>query len=174
MPLCFWDDTNQEKYKKSYFSKFNKVWSHGDWVTEKSSGGIIVHGRSDSTLNKSGVRIGTSEIYSAIKDLSYVEDSLIIHLDNTDKNSLILFVKSNMLIKKDELKAIIRQKCSPRHVPDLIFQTPDIPYTISGKKVEVPIKKILSGLDQKDSVSKDSLKNPESIDWFREFYKNQL
>ena len=82
MPLCFWDDKNQEKYKKSYFSKFNKVWSHGDWVTETSSGGIIVHGRSDSTLNRSGVRIGTSEIYSAIKELSYVEDSLIIHLDN--------------------------------------------------------------------------------------------
>ena len=174
MPLCFWDDKNQEKYKKSYFSKFNKVWSHGDWVTETSSGGIIVHGRSDSTLNRSGVRIGTSEIYSAIKELSYVEDSLIIHLDNVGKNSLILFVKSNMLIKKDELKATIRQKCSPRHVPDLIYQTPDIPYTISGKKVEVPIKKILSGLDHKDSVSKDSLKNPESIDWFLEFYKNQL
>ena len=99
---------------------------------------------------------------------------LIIHLDNVGKNSLILFVKSNMLIKKDELKATIRQKCSPRHVPDLIYQTPDIPYTISGKKVEVPIKKILSGLDHKDSVSKDSLKNPESIDWFLEFYKNQL
>ena len=174
MPLCFWDDKNQEKYKKSYFSKFNKVWSHGDWVTETSSGGIIVHGRSDSTLNRSGVRIGTSEIYSAIKELSYVEDSLIIHLDNVGKNSLILFVKSNILIKKDELKATIRQKCSPRHVPDLIYQTPDIPYTISGKKVEVPIKKILSGLDHKDSVSKDSLKNPESIDWFLEFYKNQL
>ena len=174
MPLCFWDDKNQEKYKKSYFSKFNQVWSHGDWVTETSSGGIIVHGRSDSTLNRSGVRIGTSEIYSAIKDLCYVEDSLIIHLDNADKNSLILFVKSNMLIKKDELRATIRQKCSPRHVPDLIFQTPDIPYTISGKKVEVPIKKILSGLDHKDSVSIDSLKNPKSIDWFREFYKNQL
>ena len=174
MPLCFWDDKNQEKYKKSYFSKFNKVWSHGDWVTETLSGGIIVHGRSDSTLNRSGVRIGTSEIYSAIKDLSYVEDSLIIHLDNADKNSLILFVKSNMLIKKDELRATIRQKCSPRHVPDLIYQTPDIPYTISGKKVEVPVKKILSGLDHKDSVSKDSLKNPGSIDWFLEFYKNQL
>ena len=79
-----------------------------------------------------------------------------------------------MLIEKDELRTTIRQKCSPRHVPDLIYQTPDIPYTISGKKVEVPVKKILSGLDHKDSVSKDSLKNPDSIDWFLEFYKNQL
>jgi acetoacetyl-CoA synthetase len=174
MPLYFWNDKNHEKYKNSYFSKFNGVWTHGDWVTETENGGIIVHGRSDSTLNRSGVRIGTSEIYSSVENLNYVDDSLIIHLDNVDKNSLILFVKSNKLIKKDELKATIRQKCSPRHVPDLIFQTPDIPYTISGKKVEVPIKKILSGLDHKDSFSKDSLKNPECINWYVEFYKNQL
>ena len=172
MPVFFWNDNNDEKYKKSYFSKFNKIWNHGDWVTETLNGGIIVHGRSDSTLNRFGVRIGTSEIYSAIKDLYYVEDSLIIHVDDSNKNKLILFVKSSSKINYDELKSVIRLKCSPRHVPDLFFQTPDIPYTISGKKVEVPIKKILMGKNQNDVVSKDSLRNPKSLDWFVEFYEN--
>ena len=172
MPVFFWSDINDEKYKKSYFSKFNKIWNHGDWVTETLNGGIIVHGRSDSTLNRFGVRIGTSEIYSAIKDLYYVEDSLIIHVDDSNKNKLILFVKSSSKINYDELKSVIRLKCSPRHVPDLFFQTPDIPYTISGKKVEVPIKKILMGKNQNDVVSKDSLRNPKSLDWFVEFYEN--
>ena len=172
MPVFFWNDINDEKYKKSYFSKFNKIWNHGDWVTETLNGGIIVHGRSDSTLNRFGVRIGTSEIYSAIKDLYYVEDSLIIHVDDSNKNKLILFVKSSSKINYDELKSVIRLKCSPRHVPDLFFQTPDIPYTISGNKVEVPIKKILMGKNQNDVVSKDSLRNPKSLDWFVEFYEN--
>ena len=172
MPVFLWDDRNYEKYVNSYYSKFNQIWNHGDWVTETKNGGIIVHGRSDSTLNRFGVRIGTSEIYSAISDLDFVEDSLIIHLDNNKENSLILFVKSLLKIDFNILKSVIRQKCSPRHVPDLIFKTPDIPYTISGKKVEVPVKKILRGANINDVVSKDSLRNPSSLDWFVEFYKN--
>ncbi len=174
MPVFLWDDRNYEKYVNSYYSKFNQIWNHGDWVTETKNGGIIVHGRSDSTLNRFGVRIGTSEIYSAISDLDFVEDSLIIHLDNNKENSLILFVKSLLKIDFNILKSVIRQKCSPRHVPDLIFKTPDIPYTISGKKVEVPVKKILRGANINDVVSKDSLRNPSSLDWFVEFYKNYL
>ena len=172
MPVFFWNDKNDEKYRNSYFSKFNKIWNHGDWVTHTLNDGIIVHGRSDSTLNRFGVRIGTSEIYSAIKDLSYVDDSLIIHLDDSNNNKLILFVKSISEIDNDELKSVIRQKCSPRHVPDLIFKIPDIPYTISGKKVEVPVKKILMGKNPNDVVSSDSLRNPKSLDWFVKFYKN--
>ena len=172
MPVFFWNDKNDEKYRNSYFSKFNKIWNHGDWVTHTVNDGIIVHGRSDSTLNRFGVRIGTSEIYSAIKDLSYVDDSLIIHLDDSNNNKLILFVKSISEIDNDELKSVIRQKCSPRHVPDLIFKIPDIPYTISGKKVEVPVKKILMGKNPNDVVSSDSLRNPKSLDWFVKFYKN--
>ena len=174
MPVFFWNDNNDEKYRSSYFSKFNKIWNHGDWVTQTVNDGIIVHGRSDSTLNRFGVRIGTSEIYSAIKDLSYVDDSLIIHLEDNNMNKLILFVMSISKIDDYELKSVIRQKCSPRHVPDLIFQTDDIPYTISGKKVEVPIKKILMGQNPNDVVSKDSLRNPKSLNWFEKFYKNYL
>ena len=171
MPVFFWSDPENKKYKESYFSKFDMIWNHGDWVTETREGGIIVHGRSDSTLNRSGVRIGTSEIYSAIKDLTFVQDSLIIHLDNFE-NKLILFVKSDFIINHQELKSVIRSKCSPRHVPDLILKCEDIPYTISGKKVEVPIKKILLGYSVDNVVSRDSLRNPETIDWFVDFYEN--
>lgn len=174
MPVFFWNDNNDEKYRNSYFSKFNKIWNHGDWVTQTANDGIIVHGRSDSTLNRFGVRIGTSEIYSAIKDLDYVDDSLIIHLDHTNEDKLILFIKSISEINHGELKSVIRQKCSPRHIPDLIYQSDDVPYTISGKKVEVPVKKILMGKNPNDVVSKDSLRNPKSLDWFVEFYKNYL
>ena len=172
MPVFLWNDKGYKKYANSYFSKYNQIWNHGDWVTETKKGGIIVHGRSDSTLNRFGVRIGTSEIYSAISDLDFVEDSLIIHLDNKKENSLILFVKSFIEIDFNKLKYVIRQKCSPRHVPDVIYKIPDIPYTISGKKLEVPIKKILTGENIKDVVSKDSLRNPSALDWFVEFYKN--
>ena len=172
MPLYLWNDKDFINYRKSYFSKFHNIWNHGDWVTQTLSDGIIVHGRSDSTLNRSGVRIGTSEIYSSIKDLSYVDDSLIIHLDSRNDNKLILFIKSFSKIDDKEIKSLIRINCSPRHVPDFIFQTPDIPYTLSGKKVEVPIKKILKGDNPSNVISKDSLKNPKSIDWFVKFYEN--
>ena len=172
MPVFLWNDHNNLKYKQSYFSKFDNIWNHGDWVTMTINQGIIVHGRSDSTLNRSGVRIGTSEIYSAIKDLNYVEDSLIVHIDHIKDDKLILFVKSISKLKQEGLITLIRKKCSPRHVPDLIFECPDIPYTLSGKKVEVPIKKILMGENSNDVVSKDSLKNPESLNWFVDFYEN--
>ena len=172
MPVYLWNDQDNLKYKQSYFSKFDNIWNHGDWVTMTNNEGIIVHGRSDSTLNRSGVRIGTSEIYSAIKYLNYIEDSLIVHIDHSTEDKLILFIKSNSKINNNELITLIRKKCSPRHVPDLILSCPDIPYTISGKKVEVPIKKILMGDNCNDVVSKDSLRNPESLTWFIKFYEN--
>ena len=171
MPLYFWNDPQNIKYKSSYFSKFKNIWTHGDWVTETKKGGFIVHGRSDSTLNRSGVRIGTSEIYSAVQTIDRVEDSLIIHIDQ-QKDILILYIKSPQEISKNQLISVIRDKCSPRHVPDLIYSVPDIPYTLSGKKVELPIKKILMGEDSSKVISKDSLRNPESIKWYENFYEN--
>jgi len=171
MPVFFWNDPQNIKYKSSYFCKFKNIWTHGDWVTETQNGGFIVHGRSDSTLNRSGIRIGTSEIYSAVQTIDSVEDSLIIHID-LQKDKLILFVKSPQKISKNHLVSVIRDKCSPRHVPDLIYKAPDIPYTLSGKKVELPIKKILMGQDSLKVISKDSLKNPESIKWYEDLYEN--
>ena len=130
-----------------------------------------MHGRSDSTLNRSGVRIGSSEIYSTLENLDYINDSLVIHLDS-EIDKLLLFIQTRSKINKDDIKRIIRDKCSPRHVPDLIFEVPQIPYTISGKKVEVPIKKLLMGYNSNLALSLDSLRNPESIDWFIDFYSN--
>ena len=174
MPLNLWDDPNFNKYLKSYFSKYQNIWNHGDWVTEKNNGGFIVHGRSDSTLNRFGVRIGSSEIYSLIEKNEYIEDSLIIHLDSHSNDLLILFIVSKYKFDTDQIKKQIKKNRSPRHVPDKIYDCPEIPYTISGKKLEVPIKKILNGENPNNVLSLDSLKNPETIDWFIDFRKKEL
>ncbi len=174
MPLNLWDDPNFNKYLKSYFSKYQNIWNHGDWVTEKNNGGFIVHGRSDSTLNRFGVRIGSSEIYSLIEKNEYIEDSLIIHLDSHSNDLLILFIVSRYKFDTDQIKKQIKKNRSPRHVPDKIYDCPEIPYTISGKKLEVPIKKILNGENPNNVLSLDSLKNPETIDWFIDFRKKEL
>ena len=174
MPIHLWDDDDFNKYLKSYFSKYQNIWNHGDWVTEKNNGGFIVHGRSDSTLNRFGVRIGSSEIYSLIEKNENVEDSLIIHLDSIENDLLILFIVSRDKFDSDQIKKHIKENRSPRHVPDKIYCCPAIPYTISGKKLEVPIKKILNGENPNNVLSLDSLKNPESIEWFINFRKKEL
>ena len=174
MPIHLWDDHDFNKYLKSYFSKYQNIWNHGDWVTEKNNGGFIVHGRSDSTLNRFGVRIGSSEIYSLIEKNENVEDSLIIHLDSIENDLLILFIVSRDKFDSNQIKKHIKDNRSPRHVPDKIYCCPAIPYTISGKKLEVPIKKILNGENPKNVLSLDSLKNPESIEWFINFRKKEL
>ena len=174
MPIHLWDDHDFNKYLKSYFSKYQNIWNHGDWVTEKNNGGFIVHGRSDSTLNRFGVRIGSSEIYSLIEKNGNVEDSLIIHLDSIENDLLILFIVSRDKFDSDQIKKHIKENRSPRHVPDKIYCCPAIPYTISGKKLEVPIKKILNGENPNNVLSLDSLKNPESIEWFINFRKKEL
>ena len=174
MPIHLWDDHDFNKYLKSYFSKYQNIWNHGDWVTEKNNGGFIVHGRSDSTLNRFGVRIGSSEIYSLIEKNENVEDSLIIHLDSIENDLLILFIVSGDKFDSNQIKKHIKDNRSPRHVPDKIYCCPAIPYTISGKKLEVPIKKILNGENPNNVLSLDSLKNPESIEWFINFRKKEL
>lgn len=171
MPVCLWGDDQFIRYQKSYFSKFKNVWHHGDWATETEHGGIIIHGRSDATLNRYGVRIGTSELYNALATIKNIDDSLVIHLTNDNAEQLILFVKTQETLDMDHIKKQIRSQCSPRHVPDLIVQSPDIPYTISGKKVEVPIKRILLGENHKEVLSVESLRNPESIGWFSDYAK---
>jgi len=171
MPVCLWGDDQFTRYQKSYFSKYKNVWHHGDWATETERGGIIIHGRSDATLNRYGVRIGTSELYNALATIKNIDDSLVIHLTNDNAEQLILFVKTQETLDVDHIKKQIRSQCSPRHVPDLIVQSPDIPYTISGKKVEVPIKRILLGENHEEVLSVESLRNPESIGWFSDYAK---
>ncbi len=170
MPIYFWNDPDGKKYRKAYFDKFPGIWHHGDYISINEHGGITMHGRSDATLNPDGVRIGTSEIYRVVENMTEIEDSLVIGQKWHGDERVVLFIKLNDEYKLDEklidrIKNTIKSNCSPRHVPAKILLTPDIPYTINGKKVEIAVKKIINGTDVSN---RDALANPESLD----FYKN--
>ena len=171
MPIYLLNDPEYKRYAASYFSKFKSVWHHGDWAMETRSGGIVIYGRSDATLNRSGVRIGTSELYTALSKLTAVKDALVVHLQNAKIDQLLLFVEASKSVDTDVIKRHIRKSCSPRHVPDTIYMTPEIPYTISGKKVEIPIKRILMGEKPESVISSDALKNPDVLYWYVDFAK---
>ena len=174
MPVFFWNDQNGERYKSSYFDQFPGKWRHGDWINISENGSLTIHGRSDATLNRKGIRIGTSEIYSALGDITNLKDSLVLNLEKNDGGDVMpIFVVLNDGVEltselKSEINNTLKSKCSPRHVPDMILQAPDLPYTLSGKKMEVPIKKILMGMDASKSMTKDSMRNPEAIDHFKQ------
>ncbi len=177
MPLFFWGDPDGRRYRESYFEMFPGVWRHGDWVEITERGSCIIYGRSDATLKRMGVRMGTSEIYRVVEALPEVADSLAVDLEGLEGRSYMpLFVVLSRGARLDEaLKKKIRQKISeeisPRCVPDEIFAVPEIPRTLSGKKLEVPIKKILLGAEPTSALSRDSLSNPDSIDRFVEVAK---
>ncbi|MEM9389608.1 MAG: acetoacetate--CoA ligase [Bacteroidota bacterium] len=179
MPIYFWNDTEYQNYKSSYFEMYSGVWRHGDWVEITKRNGIKIFGRSDATLNRGGVRIGTSEIYRAVDKIEEVEDSLIICIEKAEGNFYMpLFIKLASDIQfndglRKEINATIRKEYSPRHVPDEIIVAPDIPYTISGKKTEAPVKKIFMGQPLDKAMNRDALRNPEAIDFFIEMAKNQ-
>lgn len=172
MPLYFWKDVDNQKYRSSYFEKYADVWTHGDWIKITKNLGIIIYGRSDATLNRDGVRIGTAEVYNAVEGLSEIKDSLIICIEKTDGSffmPLYVVLHENQVLNddlKNKIKSQLRKQYSPRHIPDAIFAVPEIPYTISGKKMEMPIKKILMGTPVEKAVSLDAMRNPQSIDWF--------
>lgn len=169
MPIYFWNDKNNEKYKNAYFDIYPNIWHHGDYVQINKNGGIFILGRSDATLNPQGVRIGTSEIYRVVENILEINDSVVSGKKTDGDEIIVLFVKlnenyklSNELITK--VKKKIKNNCSPRHVPTIIKQVPDIPYTINGKKVEIAVKKIIHGQDIKN---KDALANPECLKFFK-------
>jgi acetoacetyl-CoA synthetase len=169
MPVAFWNDPDGSRYRDAYFSEFPGVWRHGDWITITSRGSCVITGRSDATLNRGGVRIGTSEFYAVVEALPEVADSVVIHLDESDE--LILFVALREGFALDEalrarISGELRRSLSPRHVPDRIVAVPGIPRTLSGKKLEVPIKRILTGTPAEEAASRGSLANPESLDAF--------
>jgi len=169
MPLYFWNDQKNVKYKESYFDKFKGVWAHGDWIKIIPTEGIIIYGRSDATLNRGGVRIGTAEIYNTVNSLEGIKDSLVITVDNIDGTAtMILFVQLQEYNNLNDqlstlIKSTLRTENSPRHVPDIIYQVKDIPYTLSGKKLELPIKRIFSGVSFDKAVSIDIMRNPECL-----------
>ena len=175
MPLFFLGDKDFNKYHNSYYNKNPKVWTHGDWIYIDDKRGIILQGRSDATLNRNGIRMGTSEIYSVLDSVKEIKDSLIIDLSIGSTSKLILFIESEYELNRNlrgKIIKTIKNKCSPRHAPNLIFSISQVPYTISGKKMEIPIKKILSGEKIENVVSKGAMKNPECIEDFLNI-KNQ-
>jgi acetoacetyl-CoA synthetase len=177
MPIYFWNDPDGERYRDSYFDVYPGVWRHGDWIKVKENGACVIYGRSDSTINRGGVRMGTSEIYTAVNKVEEVQDSLVVDIPREGGSSFMpLFVVLGEGSELDDdlkgrIKHSIRENTSPRHVPNEIFEVPEIPTTLNGKKLEVPVKKILSGTPPEQAASKDSLSNPESLDRFAELAK---
>jgi acetoacetyl-CoA synthetase len=168
MPVYFWDDESGEKYRKAYFEKYEGIWRHGDYIKITENGGIIVYGRSDATLNPGGVRIGTAEIYRIVEDIDGIEDSIVVGKKFNGDEKVILFVLLTPEIKldqtlKDRIKSELKLKATPRHVPSEIFEVKEIPRTISGKKVEIAVSKILNG---EEVNNRDALANPHSLDQF--------
>ena len=170
MPVYFWNDPDGQKYQSAYFNEYEGMWHHGDYILLSEHGGITMYGRSDSTLNPQGVRIGTSEIYSVIeKKIEEVEDSVVVGQQHNGDERVILFVQlkpGNELTEEliNKIRKSIRVNCSPRHVPAVVLPTPDVPYTINGKKVEVAVKKLIHG---KEIQNRDALRNPECLDYFK-------
>ena len=179
MPIYFWNDKDNERYIESYFSVYPGIWRQGDYFKMNERDGCFVLGRSDSTLNRYGVRIGTAEIYRSVERLAEVEDSLILNLDLPGgKFFMPLFVKLAEGVKLDEalekkICAQLRSDYSPRHVPDKIYQVDGIPYTISGKKMEVPVRKILMGTPLEKAANVGVMSNPDSLEFFLNYIKQQ-
>jgi acetoacetyl-CoA synthetase len=177
MPVGFWNDPDGRRYRESYFEMYPGVWRHGDWIRITPRGSAVIYGRSDSTINRGGIRMGTAEIYRAALMSDAVVDALAVDvppLDGTGDSWLALFVvlaEGAELTDevKQAIRARIRSDCSPRHVPDDIVAVEAVPRTLSGKVLEVPVKKVLMGGDPDKAASRDSLANPAAFDWFVDF-----
>ena len=174
MPVCFWGDPDGSRYRSSYFEHYPGVWRHGDWIEITSRGTAIIYGRSDSTINRGGIRMGTSEIYRAVLDLDEILDALVVDVPRPGTDGWMpLFVVLREETQLDqslraEIGRRIRERCSPRHVPDEVFPIAEVPRTLSGKALEVPVKRILMGTPPERAASRDSLANPEALDHFVE------
>ncbi|GBF33851.1 acetoacetyl-CoA synthetase [Desulfocucumis palustris] len=169
MPVGFWDDPDNKKYRSAYFEVYPNVWRHGDYIEITPGGGVIIYGRSDATLNPGGVRIGTAEIYRQVETLPEILDSLVVGQDWDNDVRVILFVKLAEGVELDDgltgsIKKAIRENTTPRHVPAKIIRIKDIPYTINGKKVELAVRNIIHNLPVKNQ---DALANPEALEFYR-------
>ncbi|MEA2382556.1 MAG: acetoacetyl-CoA synthetase, partial [Solirubrobacteraceae bacterium] len=175
MPLFFWGDEDGSRYRESYFDMFPGVWRHGDWLEITERGTAIISGRSDSTINRGGIRMGTSEIYRAVLSLDDIVDALVVDVPREGTDGwmpLFVVLREGAELDDDLVKALrtrIREDCSPRHVPNEVHAIAEVPRTLSGKVLEVPVKKILMGQAADKAASRDSLANPEALDYFVEF-----
>jgi acetoacetyl-CoA synthetase len=172
MPVCFWNDPGGERYAASYFAQYPGVWRHGDWIMILPDGGCVIYGRSDATLNRGGVRMGTSEFYRVVERLPEIADSLVVDTGGLGRDGrLILYVTMAGNCALDDsltarIRSQLRAELSPRHVPDEIHQVPGIPRTLSGKKLEVPVRRILLGTPLAEAADPDALANPEVLPYF--------
>jgi acetoacetyl-CoA synthetase len=170
MPVGFWNDPGGTRFREAYFSDFPGVWRHGDWVTITERGSCIISGRSDATLNRGGVRVGTAELYAVVEAFPEVADSVVVHLADPADELLLFVALAPGASLTDELRARLvaelRSQLSPRHVPDRILAVPGVPRTLSGKKLEVPLKRILTGTPPEVACARGSLANPEALDAF--------
>ncbi|HSS42532.1 MAG TPA: acetoacetate--CoA ligase [Solirubrobacterales bacterium] len=172
MPIYFWGDEDGSRYRESYFEMFPGTWRHGDWIELTRRGTAIIYGRSDSTINRGGIRMGTSEIYRAVLGIEEIVDALVVDVPRPGTDGWMpLFVvmregaELNAELPK-EIARRVREQCSPRHVPDEVFEIDEVPRTLSGKVLEVPVKKILMGTPVEKAASRDSLANPAALDYF--------
>ena len=184
MPVCFWGDEDGSRYREAYFSDHPGAWRHGDWITITERGSCIITGRSDATLNRGGVRLGTSEFYAVVDAQPEVADSLVVHVTDPDDpddtmGQLLLFVTPTPDATIDDdvlarIRAALRAELSPRHVPDRIVVMPAIPRTLSGKRLEVPVKRILTGTPIDRAASRGALANPSSLQPFADWARDHL
>jgi acetoacetyl-CoA synthetase len=175
MPLYFWDDPDGARLRDAYFEMYPGVWRHGDWIEITARGTAVIYGRSDSTINRGGVRMGTSEIYRAVLAIDEIVDALVVDVDGW--MALFVVPRDGATTLDDDLRARIarrvREDCSPRHVPDDVYAVAEVPRTLSGKVLEVPVKRILSGTPPERAASRDSLANPAALDWFVQFARDR-
>jgi acetoacetyl-CoA synthetase len=174
MPVRFWGDPDGSRYRASYFEMYPGVWRHGDWIEITERGTAIIYGRSDSTINRSGIRMGTSEIYRAVASVPEIVDALVVDVPRPGTEGwmpLFVVLREGAELSDELSKEVarrIREQCSPRHVPNEIFVIDEVPRTLSGKVLEVPVKRILMGTPVDQAASKDSLANPAALDYFVE------
>jgi acetoacetyl-CoA synthetase len=172
MPLFFWNDPDGRRYRASYFETFPGVWRHGDWIEFNQRGGCVIYGRSDSTIKRHGIRMGTSEIYQAVDKIEEIVDSLVVDLEALGQESympLFVVLREGAVLDdalQQKIRTRLRQDVSPRHVPNEIFAIKEVPRTLSGKKMEVPVRKILMGFPLEQAANLDAMRNPASIQFF--------
>lgn len=177
MPIFFWNDEDDLRYKDSYYDVWPGIWRHGDWIKITPEGGAIIYGRSDATINRHGIRMGTAELYAAVEGLPDVMDSLVVDLEFLGRESympLFVVLKDGTELSEELLASIkdaVKLNLSPRHVPNDVFQIEDVPRTFSGKKLEIPVRKLLLGQAPEQVINRDTMGNPDSIDYFIEFAK---
>jgi acetoacetyl-CoA synthetase len=173
MPVSLWGDADGSRMRAAYFEPWPGVWRHGDWLTVTDRGSCVITGRSDATLNRGGVRLGTAEFYAVVEAMPEVTDSLVVHLEDASggPGELLLFValRDGAMLDdrlRSRIASALRDGLSPRHVPDAIHMVPMVPRTLSGKKLEVPVKRILLGQAPDEAASKDALADPRSLEPF--------